>query len=139
MQDPANELRRITLSRTRWVLRDLGVKTGPSESPAKGTSDGPSAAYPHPRFPGRCDHGPVLPRRRHLHAAQPGVAKLRVAQAALGLRGPDVGAFPAASGRRERAVLLARRPAFLRPPVPRDCRDASLLFASAREEAEAFP
>src|SRR5215208_5863053 len=43
----------------RCVLRGLGVKRGPSESPTKGTSDGPSAAYPHPRLPGRGDHGPV--------------------------------------------------------------------------------
>src|ERR687898_3310335 len=109
----------------------FGSKTGPSESPTKGTSDGPSAAYPHLRLPGRGDHGPVLPRRRHLHAAQPGVAKSRVAQAALGLRGPDVGAFPAASGRRERAVLPARCPEVLLAPVPRDRRAASLLVASA--------
>src|ERR671913_2363945 len=116
----------------------FGSKTGPSESPTKGTSDGPSAAYPHLRLPGRGDHGPVLPRRRHLHAAQPGVAKSRVAQAALGLRGPDVGAFPAASGRRERAVLPARCPEVLLAPVPRDRRAASLLVASAGEEAQAF-
>jgi hypothetical protein len=31
----------------------FGCKTGPSESPAKGTSDGPWAAYPHPRLPGK--------------------------------------------------------------------------------------
>src|SRR5215204_191421 len=78
----------------RCVLRGLTVERGPSEPSTKGISDGPSAAYSHPRLPGRGRHGPVLPHRRRLHAPQPEVSKPRLSQEALGLGGTDVGALP---------------------------------------------
>src|SRR5215203_1891827 len=122
----------------RCVLRGLGVKRGPSESPAKGTSDGPRAAYPHPSVPGRGDHRPFLPPRRYLHAAQPRRANPRVAQEALGLRGPYPCALPAVAGHRERALLPARRAKVLLAPVPGRGGNAPLLFAPPGEEAQAL-
>src|SRR5829696_9628371 len=110
----------------------------PSESPAKGTSDGPSAAYLHPRIRGRGDHGPVLPRGRRLRAAQPEMSQPRVAQEALGLRGPDVGALPATEGYRERTLLPAGCREVLRAPVPRSGGDAPFLVPSPGEEAQAL-
>lgn len=121
------------------MLRGSGVKRGPSESPAKGTSDGPSAAYPHPRLSGRGDHGLVLPHRRHLHTAQPEREALRTSQAALGLGGVDPGAFPATPGHRERAVLPARCPEVLLTPVPWGGGAAPFLVPSADEEAQTIP
>ena len=122
----------------KCLLRGLTVQRGPSESPAKGTSDGPSAAYPHSRVPGRGDHGPVLPGGRRLRAPQPEMAKPRVAQEALGLGGSDAGALAAASGIGERTLLPARHPAFLCPPLSGRREDAPLLVASAREAAPAI-
>lgn len=47
--------------------------------------------------------------------------------------------FQQLEGRGERALVFARRPALLLPPLPRGGGDAPLLAAPSREEAEAFP
>src|SRR5215203_3292863 len=64
-------------------------------SPRQGATDGPTQPYPTARPNGRGPHRPVLPHRRRL-------------------RPPA-----AAAGRGVRALLLARCPAVLLPPVPR--------------------
>src|SRR3954468_18180620 len=94
--------------------------TGPSESPAKGTSDGPIPAYPVARLPGRSSDRALLFRGRCLlRPAQPARHKLGVPQTAFGLGGLDPLPAPAASGDGERALLFARRPEeVLLAPVP---------------------
>src|SRR3712207_777645 len=52
---------------------------------------------------------------------------------------PDVGALPTVAGHRERTLLPARHPAFLRPPLPGCGEDAPLLAAPPGEEAPALP
>src|SRR5829696_3635134 len=116
-------------------------RKGPSDSPTKGTSDGPSAAYSHPRVPGRGDHRTVLPHRRHLCPPQPKRASLRVHKEALRLRGAHPGALAAASGRGERTLVLAGCPAVLLPPVPGGSGAAPFLLQPAQglQEAQALP
>src|SRR5829696_7178760 len=113
-------------------------RKGPSDSPTKGTSDGPSAAYSHPRVPGRGDHRTVLPHRRHLCPPQPKRASLRVHKEALRLRGAHPGALAAASGRGERTLVLAGCPAVVLPPVPGGIGAVPFLLPPAGEEAQAL-
>src|SRR5215204_1457748 len=120
-----------------WIQYE--IEKGPSDSPTKGTSDDPSAAYSHPRFPGRGDHRSVLPHRRRLRLPQPKRAWLRLAQEALRLGGAYPGALPAVAGCGERTLVLARRPEILFAPVPWSGGAASFLVASAGEKAQALP
>jgi hypothetical protein len=55
----------------RCVLHGLTVQREPSEPSAKGTSDGPSPAYPLAPPPGRGSDRALLPHRRCLRPSQP--------------------------------------------------------------------
>src|SRR3712207_1932989 len=107
-------------------------------SPLQGAKDGPRqpcfTALPHGRRPER----PLLPHRRRLRAAQSPRSTLPVAQETLGLGGHRARALPAAWGRGERALVLARRTEVLLAPVPRCGGAPSFLVPSAGEEAQAL-
>src|SRR5215203_3040813 len=120
-----------------WIQYE--IERGPSDSPTKGTSDDPSAAYSHPRFPGRGNHRSVLPYRRRLRLPQPKRAWLPFAQEALRLGGAYPGALAALARCGERTLVLARRPEILFAPVPRSGGAASFLVASKGEKAQALP
>src|SRR5215203_6134480 len=88
-------------------------------SPHQGAKDGPTQPYPTPRRHGRGPHRPVLPHRRRLRPPQPQGEALRIHKAACRLGGHNPRPPAAAAGRGVRALLLARCPAVLLPPVPR--------------------
>src|SRR5215207_1106340 len=88
-------------------------------SPRQGATDGPTQPYPTARPNGRGPHRPVLPHRRRLRPPQPQGEALRIHKAACRLGGHNPRPPAAAAGRGVRALLLARCPAVLLPPVPR--------------------
>src|ERR671926_182836 len=88
-------------------------------SPHQGAKDGPTQPYPTPRRDGRGPHRPVLPHRRRLRSSQPPRPLLRIHKAPLGLGSHRPRPLPAAAGRREPTLFLARRRKVLLPPVPR--------------------
>src|SRR5215211_910045 len=105
-------------------------------SPRQGATDGPTQPYPTARPNGRGSDRPVLPHRRCLRAAQPEREALRAPQAALGFGGHNPRSLATASGRGERALLLARRPGILPSPVP--WRSGSSSFPVAPQGAQAL-
>src|SRR5215204_932890 len=88
-------------------------------SPRQGATDGPTQPYPTARPNGRGPQRPVLPHRRRLRPPQPQGEALRIYRAACRLGGHNPRPPAAAAGRGVRALLLARCPAVLLPPVPR--------------------
>src|SRR5215210_101924 len=125
--------------RPRCVLHGLTVQRRPSESPAKGTSDGPPQHYPTRGVPGKGRDGALLPHRRRLRPPQPAREHVWLAQAALGLGGTDARPPAAVAGRGERAVLPARCREVLRAPLPGRGGAPPFLVAPTREEAAALP
>src|SRR5215210_9147175 len=117
----------------------FGSKTGPSESPAKGTPDGPPKHYPTGGPPGRGRDRAVLPRGRRLPTPQPEGGRVRGAQAALGLGGPGPRPLPAASRRGERALVPTRRGEVLRALVPRGGWAPPLLLPPPPAQAASLP
>src|SRR5215204_1844000 len=107
-------------------------------SPHQGAKDGPTQPYPTPRPNGRRPHGALLSHRRRLRSSQPQGQQLPSHKAALGLRGPDPGAPPAAQGRRERVLVPQRCPAFLLSPVPWRGWASSFLLAPKGAQAQAL-
>src|SRR5829696_3755964 len=95
-----------------------------------------TSLYSTPRRDGRGSDLPLLPHRRCLRAAQPEREALRAPQAALGFGGHNPRSLATASGRGERALLLARRPGILPSPVP--WRSGSSSFPVAPQGAQAL-
>src|SRR5215213_6806299 len=99
---------KLSQYRTRCVLRGLTVQRGPSEPSTKGTSDGPTPAYPLAPPPRRGSDSAFLPHRRRLPPPQPPRrSTLRVHKAAFGLRDHHPRPLAAASGCGERTLVLA--------------------------------
>src|ERR687894_1326384 len=118
---------------SRCVLHGLTVQRGPSEPPAKGTSDGPTAAYPLAPPPGRGSERALLPHRRRLRPAQSSRrSTLRIHKAPLGLGGRHPRHVPAAEGRGERTLFLAGCPAVLLASVPGRGGTAPFLLHNRR-------
>src|SRR5215217_3684187 len=107
-------------------------------SPRQGATDGPTQPYPTPRPNGRGPQRPVLPHRRRLRPPQPQGEALRIHKAACRLGGHNPRPPAAAAGRGVRALLLARCPAVLLPPVPRGRGASPFLVAPQGEEAQAL-
>src|SRR5919107_3899313 len=107
-------------------------------SPREGATDGPTQPYPTPRPNGRGPHRPLLPDRRCLRPPQPQREVLRIHKAALGLGGHNPRPLAAASRRGVRALLFARCPEVLLPPVPGGRGASPFLVASQGEEAQAL-
>src|SRR4051794_32633903 len=86
------------------------IERGHHSLPSKGAKDGPTPPYPTPRPGGRGPHRSLLPRGRRLRVAQPPWrSTLRIHKATtLRLGSHHPGTLPAAAGRRERTLLLAR-------------------------------
>src|SRR5215203_540107 len=107
-------------------------------SPHQGAKDGPTQPYPTARPNGRGPQRPVLPHRRRLRPPQPQGEALRIHKAACRLGGHNPRPPAAAAGRGVRALLLARCPAVLLPPVPRGRGASPFLVAPQGEEAQAL-
>src|SRR5215217_3261939 len=124
---------------SRCVLHGLRVQRGPSEPSAKGTSDGPSTAYPLARPPGRGSERALLPNRRRLRPPQPPRrSQLRVHKAAFGLGSDRPRSLPAAARRAQRTFFLAGCPAVLLTPVSGGGKAPPFLLQPAGEEAQAL-
>src|ERR687898_1600629 len=98
----------------------------------------PMGSIPPPSHPWKGRSRSCSASWTRLRAHQPEMAHSRVAQEALGLRGPYPRALAATEGHRGRTLLLAGCLEVLRAPVPRSGGDAPFLFASPGEEAQAL-